>query len=62
MWQVLSTEHLARASAQKPKRTIGVWLVALVVAFVAIATLVEGTMTTEFFFYGNPDSKKVGGR
>ena len=32
---------------------------ALIVAFVAVAAFVEGTMTTEFFFYGNPDSKRA---
>ena len=54
-----STEHLARASANQPKKTILIWLVALIVAFVAVGSFVEGTMTTEFFFYGNPESKRA---
>ena len=59
MLNVLSTEQLARASASRPKRTIVIWLVALIVAFGAVGTFFEGTMTTEFFFYGNPESKRA---
>ena len=54
MLKLASTEYLARASAERPKRTIAVWLVVLVAAFVAIATLVDGTMTTEFYFLQQP--------
>ena len=54
-----STEHLATVSARHPKRTIAIWLVALVAAFVSIGTFVDGTMTTEFFFFGNPESKRA---
>ena len=54
-----STEHLATVSARRPKKTIVIWLVALIVAFGAVGTFVEGTMTTEFFFYGNPESKRA---
>ena len=50
---------LARASASHPKRTILVWLVVLIAAFGAVGTFVEGTMTTEFFFFGNPESKRA---
>ena len=59
MLSVLSTENLARASASRPKRTVAIWFVAIVAAFVAIATLFDGTMTTKFYFYGNPDSKRA---
>ena len=59
MLKRLSTEYLARASAERPKRTVAVWLVVLVAAFVAIATLLDGTMTTEFYFFGNPESKRA---
>ena len=31
----------------------------LVAAFVAIGTLVDGTMTTEFYFFNNPESKRA---
>ena len=59
MLKRLSTEYLARASASNPKRTIAIWLVMLIAAFVAIATFIDGTMTTEFFFFNNPDSKRA---
>ena len=59
MWQRLSTEYLAAASARRPKRTILIWLVVLVAGFVSIGTFIEGTMTTEFFPYGNPESKEA---
>ncbi len=60
MLKRFSTEYLARASASHPKRTIAIWLVVLVAAFGAIATFIDGTMTTEFFFFNNPDSKQAG--
>jgi len=31
--------------------------VVLVAAFGSIGSFVEGTMTTKFFFYGDPDSR-----
>ena len=58
MWKSLSTESLARASASRPKRTIAIWLVVLIAAFASIGTLLDGTMTTEFSFFSNPDSKQ----
>ena len=54
-----STEHFARGSARRPKKTILIWLVVPIVAFVAVESFVEGTMTTEFFFYGNPEFKQA---
>ena len=59
MLSILSTENLARASASRPKRTVAIWLVVMVAAFVAIGTLFDGTMTTKFYFYGDPDSKRA---
>ena len=59
MLNLASTEYLARASAERPKRTIAIWLMVLVAAFVSIATLVDGTMTTEFYFFNNPESKRA---
>ena len=59
MLKLASTEYLARASADRPKRTIAIWLVVLVAAFVAIVTLFDGTMTTEFYFFNNPESKRA---
>ena len=58
MLSKLSTQYLATASARRPKRTIAVWLVLLIVAFGLIGTLSDGTLTTEFSFYSNPDSRQ----
>jgi uncharacterized membrane protein YdfJ with MMPL/SSD domain len=46
----LSTQTLATTSARHPWRTIGVWVVAVVVGVVAIVALLGGSLTTE----GNP--------
>ena len=43
----LSTGRLAAVSARHPWRTLGAWAVALVLAVVAIATLLGGSLTTE---------------
>ena len=59
MWSKLSTEYLATASARRPKRTIAIWLVALFAEFGLVGTLFDGTMTTEFSFFSNPDSKRA---
>ena len=59
MWNKLSTKSLAEVSARYPKRTIGAWLLVLVAAFVIVATLFDGTLTTEFHFFSNPESKQA---
>ena len=56
---MVSTEKLARASARHPKKTLLIWLVVLVAAFASIGSFIDGTMTTEFYFFNNPDSKKA---
>ena len=55
----LSTEGLARASAQRPWRVVGIWIVLLLAAFGIIATLLQDVLTTEFGFTGNPESKRA---
>ena len=55
---MVSTGKLARASARHPKKTLAIWLVVLVAALAAIGSFIDGTMTTEFYFFNNPDSKK----
>jgi RND superfamily putative drug exporter len=51
-----STEALARLSARRPWRTIGVWLVLLVLAGVAASTLGDA-LTTEMRQLNNPESQ-----
>jgi len=38
---------------------IGAWLLALAAGFLIVATLVDGTLTTEFHFFSNPESKQA---
>ena len=59
MLKLFSAEYLTRSSASRPKRTLIIWLVVLIAAFGAIATFADGTMTTEFHFFGNPESKRA---
>ena len=55
----LSTEVVARACARHPWRTVGAWVATLVVAFVCIATLLGGNLTTDGAPTNNPDSKRA---
>ena len=59
MWNKLSTKSLAEVSARHPKRTIGAWLLVLIAAFVIVGTLFDGTLTTEYHFFSNPESKRA---
>ncbi len=54
----LSTTSLARGSARRPWLTLGVWGAALVVAGVIIAFVLPGSLTAQYSFLGNPDSKR----
>jgi uncharacterized membrane protein YdfJ with MMPL/SSD domain len=55
----LSTTSLASASARHPWRTIGAWIVATVLAVLAIVTLLGGSLTTEGEPTNNPESKRA---
>ena len=55
----LSTESLALSSARHPWRTVGIWVVVLIVAIGINATLLEDVLTTEFGFTNNPESKRA---
>ena len=59
MFNRLSTEYLARASASKPKRVIGIWAALVVVAVGLVLGLFESAVTTEFAFLNDPESKKA---
>ena len=59
MWDKLSTRSLAEVSARHPKRTIAAWLLILIAGFVIVGTLFDGTLTTEFHFFSNPESKRA---
>jgi uncharacterized membrane protein YdfJ with MMPL/SSD domain len=55
----LSLKGLALASARHPWRTIGAWIATVVVAFVAIAALLGGALTTEGNPTNNPESERA---
>ena len=59
MARALSFESIARASARRPWRVVGAWVVGLAVAVALISTLLAEGLTTEFAFTGNPDSKRA---
>jgi uncharacterized membrane protein YdfJ with MMPL/SSD domain len=54
-----STESLARACALHPWRTIALWLVAVVVAFVIVGALLGDALTTEGDVTSTTDSKRA---
>jgi RND superfamily putative drug exporter len=54
-----STESLARACALHPWRTIALWLVAVVVAFVIVGALLGDALTTEGDVTSPTDSKRA---
>ena len=53
------TERLARACSGHPWRTIGAWVVALVLAFACIAVLLPGNLTSEGGAAGNPEFRQA---
>jgi uncharacterized membrane protein YdfJ with MMPL/SSD domain len=55
----ISTQSLASASARHPWRTLGVWVAAMVLSVVAIATLLGGSLTTEGKPTNNPQSQRA---
>src|SRR5262249_3952185 len=52
-------QKLVMASARHPWRTIGAWVAAMVVAFVAIGALLGGALTTEGKPTNNPQSQRA---
>ena len=55
----LSTRTIAAASARHPWRTIGAWIAVVVLAIVAIVTLLGGSLTTEGAPTNNPESERA---
>ena len=56
---MLSTKSLAAASARHPWRAIGAWILVLVLAIAAIATLLGGSLTTEGAPTNDPESERA---
>ncbi|MCX6363425.1 MAG: MMPL family transporter, partial [Actinobacteria bacterium] len=53
----LSTTTLARGSATRPWLTVGIWVLALLGAAAIIALVLPGSLTAQYSFLGQPDSK-----
>ena len=58
MLRSLSTESLARGSANRPWVTIAIWVVVLVAAIVLIFGLLGDALTTQFTFTNTPESQR----
>src|SRR5262245_28463466 len=52
-------QRIALASARHPRRTIGAWVATMLIAFVAIGTLLGGALTTEGKPTNNPQSQRA---
>src|SRR5512133_2153775 len=52
-------QRIALASARSPWTTIGAWVAAMVLAFVAIGALLGGALTTEGKPTNNPQSERA---
>src|SRR5215510_16497250 len=52
-------QRIALASARHPRRTIGAWIAAMVLAAVAIGALLGGALTTEGNPTNNPQSQRA---
>ncbi len=55
----LSPRALARVSSRRPWRTIGVWLLALVVAGIVTSRLLGDALTTDVDLLNEPEAKKA---
>ena len=54
----LSPTALARGAARRPWLTLAMWGLALVAAAAAIVLVLPGSLTAQYSFLGNPDSKR----
>jgi len=52
----INPESLARASSRHPWRTVGIWAVILVLGIASAATLLSGSLTTDFDFTNSPEA------
>jgi uncharacterized membrane protein YdfJ with MMPL/SSD domain len=55
----LGTEALARASARKPWRTLGIWVVLLILAGLASSALLGDALTSNIEFTDTPESARA---
>jgi RND superfamily putative drug exporter len=55
----LSTQSLARASSRHPGRTIGLWILGIIVSAVLIGSFMGSATTTEADFTNTPEAKEA---
>jgi uncharacterized membrane protein YdfJ with MMPL/SSD domain len=55
----LSTETIARASSRHPWRTIGTWIVLLLVSGYLAGTMLGDVLSNDFAFTNNPESERA---
>ena len=56
---MISPQRLARVSSRRPWWTVGIWLVALVVAAVTSGLLLGDALTTDMSYTNNPEAKRA---
>jgi len=59
MFSSLSPRALARSSAAHPKRVIGAWIIAFVVAMAVIAMLLGDVLSPQQSFVNTPESQRA---
>ena len=59
MFSSLSPKALARSSAAHPRRVIGLWIGAFIVAMFVIATLLSGVLSPQQSFVNTPESQRA---
>jgi RND superfamily putative drug exporter len=55
----VNPETIARASSRRPWVTVGLWVLVIVVAMATTSTLLADTLTTDFDFTDEPESKRA---
>ena len=56
---MLSTQRIAHVSARKPWITIGLWVIAVIVSFGLIVTMLGDALTTEASLTTEPESREA---
>ena len=55
----LSTQTLARASSRRPWRTVGIWVLGILIAGFLSGRLMEDALTEEFALTNNPEAAQA---
>ena len=55
----VNPETIARASSRRPWVTVALWVLVIVIAMATTSTLLADTLTTDFDFTDEPESKRA---